>query len=52
MSNLLPDGMPKNVVNVAVSILTSVLTVLLIIPGNQGESVIQIAVEALKGLLL
>lgn len=38
-------------VNVAVSILSSALTVLLLIPGNQGESVLQKAIEILKGLL-
>lgn len=42
----------KPLVHVAISILTAVVTVLLVIPGEQGESAIQVAIEALKALLL
>lgn len=52
MSSLLPDGQPKILVNVGISVLSAVLTVLLVIPGNQGESVISTAIEVLKGLVM
>lgn len=37
--------------NIAINVLTSVVTVLLIIPGEQGESILQMAIEALKALI-
>lgn len=38
-------------VNVAISVLSSALTVLLLIPGNQGENVLQMVIQALKTLV-
>lgn len=37
--------------NIGISILSALLTVLMVIPGNQGESAIQLAIEALKAIV-
>lgn len=38
-------------VNIGINVLTTVVTILLVIPGEQGESVLQMAIQALKALL-
>lgn len=42
----------KQLVTIAVVVLESAVAVLEVIPGNQGEQQIKIAVKVLKGLLV
>lgn len=42
----------KKVIKYAVAVLSGALTVLLVVPGYQGENFIQMAIEGLKSLLV
>lgn len=46
----MPDSV-KRILNVCLVVLTSAVTVLLLIPGEQGESVLRVIIEAIKRLL-
>lgn len=41
----------KYLIGIAISVLTGVVTVLMVIPGEQGESALQIVIEALQRII-
>jgi len=45
------DGLKKIIGSVVVPVLSSIVTVLLIIPGEQGESILGVVIEMLKKLV-